>query len=43
MNQSQYLYTYYRKNVEYVTSSKDLAYVRTDEPDKITARLIYLP
>ena len=43
MDQPQYLYTYYKNNVEYVTSSKDLAYVRTDEPDTITARLIYLP
>ena len=43
MNETQYLYTYYRENVEYITSCKDLAYVRTDEPDTITARLIYLP
>ncbi len=43
MNEIQYLYTYYRNNVEYVTSSRELAYVRTDEPDMITARPIYLP
>ena len=43
MNQIQYLFSYYRNNIEYVTSCKDLAYVRTDEPDTITARPIYLP
>jgi len=41
MNEPIYLFTYYRDNKEYVTSCKDLAYVRTDEPDKITAHPIY--
>ena len=43
MNETQYLYTYYRENIEYVTPCRELAYVRTDEPDTITARPIYLP
>jgi len=40
MNEIRYLFIYYRNNIEYVTSCKDLAYVRTDEPDTITARPI---
>ena len=43
MSETQYLYTYYRENIEYVTPCRELAYVRTDEPDTITARPIYLP
>jgi hypothetical protein len=43
MNETQYLYTYYKGNIEYVTPCRELAYVRTDEPDTITARPIYLP
>ena len=40
MNETHYLYTYYRNNIEYVTSNKEVAYVRTDEPDRITAHPI---
>ena len=40
MNEINYLYTYYRNNKEYVTSCREVAYVRTDEPDTITARPI---
>jgi hypothetical protein len=37
-----YLFTYCRNNIEYITNCRELAYVRTDEPDTITARPIYL-
>ncbi len=41
MNQEiSYLYTYYRNGEEFVTTNRDVAYIRTDEPDNITARLI---
>ncbi len=36
-----YLFTYYRNSVEYTTNCKELAYVRTDEPDNIVAHQIY--
>jgi hypothetical protein len=35
-----YLYTYYRNDKEFVTTCREVAYIRTDEPDNITARLI---
>ena len=35
-----YLYTYYRNNEEFVTTCREVAYIRTDEPDNIIARLI---
>ena len=35
-----YLDTYYRNGKEFVTTNQTVAYVRTDEPDTITARPI---
>ena len=35
-----YLYTYYRNDKEFVTTCREVAYIRTDEPDNIIARPI---
>lgn len=40
MEEISYLYTYYRNGEEFVTTNQTVAYVRTDEPDTITARPI---
>jgi|DEB0MinimDraft_6_1074348.scaffolds.fasta_scaffold99305_1 hypothetical protein len=40
IEERSYLYTYYRNGEEFVTTNRDVAYIRTDEPDNITARLI---
>ena len=40
MTENYYLYTYIRNNTEFVTSNKDVAFIRADDIELITALLI---